>query len=45
MREAVQDVQAAGKGDFGRVMKAVMPKAGGRADGATVKRLVEEELS
>ncbi|MDD4994947.1 MAG: GatB/YqeY domain-containing protein [Patescibacteria group bacterium] len=31
--------------DFGRIMSAVMKETGGRADGGTVKRLVEEEIA
>lgn len=45
IKDAVQELQAAGKKDFGKVMKAVMEKTKGRADGKTVSRLVNESLS
>ncbi len=35
----------AGKKDMGKVMKAIMPQVGARADGKTVSRIVKEVLS
>jgi uncharacterized protein YqeY len=31
--------------DLGKVMKAVMPKLGGKADGKAINQLVKERLS
>lgn len=42
--EAVRETAAASPRDMGKVMKAVMPKVAGRADGALVNRLVREAL-
>ena len=41
----IEETGATGPQDFGRVMKAVMMAAGGRADGATVSGLVKKILS
>ena len=45
MRAAVAETGATGPQDMGRVMKAVMPKIAGQADGtrvsAAVKRLLQ----
>jgi uncharacterized protein YqeY len=44
VREAIAETGATGPADMGQVMKAVMPKTAGRADGsevsATVKRIL-----
>ena len=42
--EAIQEGGASGMKDMGKVMKAVMPKVKGKADGALVNKLVKEEL-
>ena len=42
--ETIAEVQAEGKKDMGKVMKAVMPKVQGRADGKKVKQVVLEKL-
>lgn len=42
--EAAKEVNAAGMKDMGNVMKAVMVKTGGRADGKLVSSLVKEAL-
>jgi len=42
---AVADVGAGGPGDTGQVMKAVMAKAGGRADGKRASARVREALT
>lgn len=39
------ELEAKGAADFGRVMKAVIKEVGGRADGRTVKEIVEKALS
>lgn len=40
----IQETGATGKADFGKVMKALMPKIKGRADGALVNKIVKEKL-
>jgi|SRR5581483_1662895 len=40
----IHEIGAAGPGDMGKVMAAVMPKLAGQADGATVSRLVSQHL-
>ncbi len=42
---AIADSGASGPGDMGKVMGAVMPKVGGRADGKRVSALVRERLA
>jgi len=42
--EAIKEVQAQGMKDMGNVMKAVMAKTGGRADGKLLSGLVKEAL-
>ena len=41
----IEDLSAGGPQDLGKVMKAVMPKVAGRADGREVNRLTKELLS
>ena len=43
--EAVAEAGAAGPQDMGKVMKLVMPKVQGKADGGVVNRIVKEQLS
>ncbi len=43
--EVVAETQATSLKDMGKVMKSVMPKLGGRADGKVVNQLVKERLS
>ncbi len=45
VREAVAESGAAGMRDMGRVMKAVLPKVAGRADGGRVSALVKQVLA
>ena len=42
--KAVQDTGAAGPGDIGKVMAALMPQVKGRADGKLVQELVRKKL-
>lgn len=42
--EAIAETGAAGAKDMGRVMKAVMPKVKGRADGSIVSAMVRSRL-
>ncbi len=42
---AIQETGAAGMADFGKVMKIVMTKTRGRADGKTVQSLVKQKLA
>lgn len=45
VREAIQQTGAVGKNDLGMVMKAVMPRVKGRADGKLVNSIVNEFLA
>ena len=40
-----QETQASSLKDMGKVMKSVMPKIGGKADGKLINQLVKERLS
>ena len=42
--EAIAETGASAQGDMGKVMGAVMPKVGGRADGKRVSAAVRERL-
>lgn len=42
--EAIEEAGAEGPGDLGAVMKAIMPKVKGRADGAAVRSIVQSSL-
>lgn len=44
VKKAIEDVGAAGMGDLGKVMKAIMPTLKGKADGSLVNKVVREEL-
>ena len=41
----IQETGATGKADSGKVMKTLMPKVKGQADGAVVNRIVKAKLS
>jgi len=43
--QVIQQTNASGKADFGKVMKALMPEVKGRADGAMVNQLVKAKLN
>jgi uncharacterized protein len=43
--QTIQEVQATSLKDIGKVMKSVMPKLQGKADGKLVNKLVKERLS
>lgn len=43
--EAIRETGAAGPGDMGKVMKALMPKVTGRADGKEVSGVVQKKLA
>lgn len=45
VKEAAAEVGAAGPQDMGKVMKALLPKVAGRADGARVSALVKQTLA
>ncbi|MDD9949241.1 MAG: GatB/YqeY domain-containing protein [candidate division Zixibacteria bacterium] len=45
VREAIEQSGAAGPGDLGKVMGAVMPRVKGRADGRLVNTIVRECLA
>ncbi|MBI5181620.1 MAG: GatB/YqeY domain-containing protein [Nitrospirae bacterium] len=42
VKKAIAETGAASQRDMGKVMKALMPRVAGRADGALVNRLVKE---
>lgn len=44
-RQAISETGAKSPGDAGRVMKELMPKVGGRADGRTVNEVVRRLLA
>lgn len=44
VEEVIQEVQAKGKSDLGKVMKLLMPKVKGRADGKIVNQIVTTKL-
>ena len=44
IKEQIKELQAAGKNDFGKVMKSVIEKTKGRADGKIISKLVNELL-
>lgn len=43
--QSIQETQASSLKDIGKVMKSVMPKIGGKADGKLINQLVKEKLS
>lgn len=43
--ETIQETRASSLKDIGKVMKAVMPRLGGKADGKVINQLVKERLS
>jgi len=43
--QSIQETQASSLKDIGKVMKSVMPKIGGKADGKLINQLVKERLS
>jgi hypothetical protein len=45
LTEAIEEISATSPKDLGRVMKSVMPKLAGRADGREVNRIARELLS
>jgi len=44
VKNAVEETQAESMKDIGKVMKALMPKVKGKADGSTVNKIVREML-
>lgn len=45
IEETIQETQASSLKDLGKVMKSVMPKLTGKADGKLINQLVKERLS
>ena len=45
LTQTIKEVGATSTADIGKVMKALMPKVKGKADGGTVSKIVKEELS
>jgi len=43
--QTIEETEASSSRDIGKVMKSVMPKLGGKADGKLVNQLVKERLS
>src|SRR3990170_1899036 len=44
VKKAIQEVGAKTQGELGKVMKILMPRMKGKADGALVNKVVREEL-
>ncbi|HEY7535019.1 MAG TPA: GatB/YqeY domain-containing protein [Thermodesulfobacteriota bacterium] len=44
VKKAIQEVGATTQTDIGRVMKIIIPKLKGKADGAVINKIVREEL-
>ena len=44
IKKVVDEIKATGINDFGQVMKAVMAKVRGKADGSMVAKIVKENL-
>ena len=44
VEEAIREVEAKAKSDLGKVMKSLMPKVKGRADGKLVNQIVASQL-
>ena len=44
VEEAIREVEAKAKSDLGKVMKSLMPKVKGRADGKLVNQIVTSQL-
>ena len=44
VRSAIGETGAAGPGDLGAVMKVIMPRVKGRADGSSVRSMVQSSL-
>jgi len=44
VKSAVEETQAESMKDIGKVMKALMPKVKGKADGSIVNKIVKEML-
>ena len=45
VKQTIQEVNALSKKEFGKVMGAIMPKVKGKADGASVQKLVQKHLN
>jgi hypothetical protein len=45
IEQTIEETKASSLKDLGKVMKSVMPKLGGRAEGALINQLVKERLS
>ncbi len=45
IEKSIQETQASSLKDLGKVMKSIMPKLGGKADGKLINQLVKEKLS
>jgi len=45
VNQTIEETQATGPQDHGKVMKAVMPKIAGRAEGKAVSEIVKQKLS
>lgn len=45
VKKTIEEVDAKGESDFGKVMKALMPKVKGRADGKEASAIVRDNLN
>jgi uncharacterized protein YqeY len=43
--QTIEETKASSLKDLGKVMKSIMPKLGGRAEGSLINQLVKERLS
>jgi len=45
VEKVIQEIQAKGPEDFGKIISSVMAQVKGRTDGGTVSRIIKERLS
>lgn len=45
VEEVIAETGATSKADFGKVMKVILPKVKGKADGSVISKLLQQKLS